>query len=97
MINTLVVPISVSQNNLQVPISLYDDSTIQMELSQKIEVVHRDVDYYEGDYIVTPSVHVEQVLETNEKYMSDDVTALKVPYYETSNLYGMTVYIGEGD
>lgn len=94
MINTLVVPITVSQNNLQVPMTLLDDSTIHMELSQKIEVIRRDVDYYEGDYIVTPSVHVEQVLDTNEKFLTDDVTVLKVPYYETSNEYGMTAYIG---
>lgn len=47
---------------------------------------------YDGEYVVTPK-SVEQTLPTNEKYMEDDVTVKKIPYYETSNLYGETVFI----
>lgn len=51
---------------------------------------------YTGEYVVTPLTAEEQVLETAEKIMTDDVRVLKVPYFETSNLYdGITVYIGE--
>lgn len=52
------------------------------------------VDYYEGPYEVTPKAHEEQILPTNNKAMSDDVTVHMVPYYETSNLFdGKTAYI----
>ena len=51
---------------------------------------------YEGDYVITPLVHNEIVLETNGKRMTDDVTIRKVPYYETANFSGgNTAYIGE--
>ena len=51
---------------------------------------------YEGPYTVTPLAHYEQTLETANKTLVDDVRVLKVPYYETSNLYdGITVYIAE--
>ena len=48
---------------------------------------------YDGAYTVTPKAHVEQVLETAHKLMSDDVTVFEIPYFETSNLNGTTVYI----
>lgn len=48
---------------------------------------------YEGEYIVTPKAHAAQVLPTKEKYMLDDVTVLKVPYFETHNDNGLTAYI----
>ncbi len=51
---------------------------------------------YDGNYVVTPLAHAEQVLPTNNKRMTDDVTVLRVPYYETSNEHGLTVYIASG-
>lgn len=50
---------------------------------------------YEGEYIVVPSTRDEQTLLTKNKLMAEDVTVRRIPYYETSNLYGKTVYIGE--
>lgn len=63
-------------------------------------VIHegQSYDVYDGQYEVTPSAHNQIVLETREKLMADDVTVLKIPYYETSNESGLTVYIaGEDD
>lgn len=48
---------------------------------------------YTGEYTVTPRARQQVVLDTQGKRMSEDVTVLKVPYYETGNLYGDTVYI----
>lgn len=49
---------------------------------------------YEGEYEVTPKLHITQTLDTDGKYMRDDVVVLEVPYYETSNESGgTTVYI----
>ena len=52
------------------------------------------VDDYDGDYIVTPIPYNSQTLETKDKRMLEDVTVLAIPYYETSNTSGLTVYIG---
>lgn len=51
---------------------------------------------YTGQYEVTPSVNGEQVLETKDKYMADNLVVLEVPYSEVSNTAdGITVYIGK--
>ena len=51
-------------------------------------------DPYGGPYEVTPSAESDIVLATKKKSMLDDVTVFKIPYYETSNESGYTVYIG---
>lgn len=48
---------------------------------------------YDGDYDVTPRSYA-QTLDTNDKYMREDVTIRQIPYYETSNDFGETIYIG---
>ena len=50
-------------------------------------------DIYTGEYEVTPK-SFEQELLTKSKNMKNDVLVHKIPYYETSNLTGTTVYIG---
>lgn len=54
-----------------------------------------DIDYYRGDYTVTPRAFNEVILATRGKAMIDDVTVLEIPYWETSNPYGKTFIIGE--
>ena len=48
---------------------------------------------YNDSYIVTPHIY-EQTLNTKNKLMKENVSVLAIPYYETSNLSGKTVYIG---
>ena len=48
---------------------------------------------YDGAYEVVPKAYEEQTLLTEGKIMTDDVTVFRVPYFETSNLSGETVYI----
>lgn len=51
---------------------------------------------YPGPYVVTPRAHTPVELETQYKLMNDNVLVLKVPYYETTNLFdGKTAYIAE--
>ena len=50
-------------------------------------------DTYDGGYVVTPKTY-SQSLSTKNKLMKEDVSILEIPYYETSNLSGKTVYIG---
>lgn len=49
---------------------------------------------YTGAYDVTPDPDVMQTLLTAGKQMTENVTVQKIPYYETSNIDGTTVYIG---
>jgi len=48
---------------------------------------------YQGSYEITPKTH-SQTLPTENKIMKENVFILEIPYYETSNLSGKTVYIG---
>ena len=48
---------------------------------------------YEGEYTVIPKANAPTVLETAGKTLNKDVTVTKIPYYETSNPTGDTVYI----
>lgn len=50
------------------------------------------IDDYEGSYAVIPKVD-EQILETRNKFMLDDVIIHKVPYYEADNQIGTTIFI----
>ncbi len=50
---------------------------------------------YDGTYEVTPQTNTPVTLNTAEKYLSEDVTVKKIPYYEVDNESGgTTVYIG---
>ena len=48
---------------------------------------------YSGDYNIIPKTQ-SQTLETKNKLMRDDLSIKEIPYYETSNPYGETIYIG---
>lgn len=51
-------------------------------------------DFYEGDYTVIPRVY-QQILETKDKVMLDDVTVEVIPLSKVLNLQnGYTVTIG---
>lgn len=50
-------------------------------------------DEYEGDYDVIPKTYM-QTLDTDNKVLRDEVRVHEIPYYETSNVDGVTVYIG---
>lgn len=49
---------------------------------------------YDGEYIVTPKPFNSQTLYTAGLIMQHNVLVHKIPYYETSNVTGDTVYIG---
>lgn len=50
---------------------------------------------YAGDYNIIPKAFKTQVLETENKIMTNNVTVNEVPYFETSNDSGTTVYIAK--
>ena len=73
------------------------------ESNQKFDVSFGELQYvapgaeavYAGSYDVTPKIG-EQILATKKKYMKNDLTIQKIPYYDVSNSAGgSTVYIAE--
>lgn len=64
------------------------------QLSGTLDLFESDYAPYVGAYTVTPRVDSATVLETKDRVMSDNVTVLEIPYFETSNTSGYTVYIG---
>lgn len=56
--------------------------------------IDRHFDPYRGDYDITPK-YIEQVLETRNKVLTDDVTVYSIPVNVTTNPQGgNTVVIG---
>lgn len=52
------------------------------------------VNPYEGSYTVVSKPFKDEVIETKNHSMTSNITVLKIPYYETGNETGYTVYIG---
>lgn len=88
--------INIAVRSKELPITICDirrTEPISIEIAKGRS---EPIEEYKGDYIVTPLAKNEVVLQTEGKKMRDNVTILKVPYFETSNLSGgNTVYIGE--
>ena len=49
---------------------------------------------FDGDYTVIAKPFQSSTLPTQGLKMRDDIVILEIPYYETSNVSGKTVYIG---
>jgi len=76
----------------------FEEPEVNFTIEESIIISGETYDVYRGEYVVTPKKDQQTILETKEKLMADDVTVLKIPYYETSNESGLTVYIaGEDD
>lgn len=50
---------------------------------------------YNGSYSVKPKAFEDITLPTANKLMKNNVTIEKVPYFETSNETGTTIYIAD--
>ena len=89
------MPVELSGGTLKIisfDIGFEAESEMSGQFDKFTEVSSQEYPYYGGEYEVTPSVD-EQVLETKDTIMADDLTIKSVPYYETSNVNGTTVYI----
>ena len=56
---------------------------------------HAGVEYYKGDYAVTPKVQ-KQELATRQKFLTENVKIKEIPFFFFFNVEGgATVYIGK--
>lgn len=53
------------------------------------------IEVYHGTYEITPNAHAQIELNTEGKKLERNVVVDTIPYYETHNENGITVYIGE--
>ena len=82
--------------------SLSPDLEITGELSAIDNVVAGEItipvaasiEDYKGSYVAVSKPFEVTILETEGLRMAQDVTIEQIPYYETSNESGYTVYIG---
>ena len=94
-----IAELGVSSADVQMDVSVetYDLGVASMSADLNIEspivIGGSGLPAYDGEYIVTPKAYEDQTLATKNKRMKDNVTVKAVPYWETSNKYGETVYI----
>lgn len=62
----------------------------------EFKVIHTgDAEIYTGSYVAKPKAYVEQILNTANKLLVDNITIKEIPCFEQRNEYGNTMVIGE--
>jgi len=70
-------------------------SVTELSLSGELHIPPEvPVENYYGNYEVVSKPFVDDTLKTGGLRMTQDITIKKIPYYETGNESGYTVYIG---
>lgn len=94
MYRTVTIEPVIHSSLIEVTAELFDSTiSASAEFAMPVKIYNIDPEYYQGPYTVTPRAHNQTVLETDGLMMTDDVTVLEVPYFETSNTSGFTAYI----
>lgn len=75
------------------------DTMLDMDIEGDIGIIKFDISSgdvqkpYTGNYEVIPKI-VDQVLETKNLSMTEDVTVKEIPTHKVSNEFGTTIIIG---
>lgn len=81
--------------------TLNGNLSIESELHGSLTVgdIHMDggYDFYSGEYEVLPKANENTILPTKNKILEENVIVLDIPYYEVSNVDGITIYIGKDE
>ena len=90
--NVLYLDVFMSESSQDLDITL-ESGTQELDI-EMVGGSEGRLPYYLGEYVVDPR-KVEQILETKNKSMRDDVTVNPIFYAETTNLSGgLTAVIG---
>lgn len=77
----------------------YEVSAVTSPVIYEVEaltetVIKREaVTDYDGPYTAVPGTE-PVTLKTRDRYLTKDITVFQIPYWETSNTSGTTVFIG---
>lgn len=85
---------------VHIPLKIEEQKNVSLKVSESenIKLTIKEgsggaLPVYTGDTVVIPKT-VEQVLETANKSVLSDINVLGIPYFETSNVKGITAIIG---
>lgn len=70
------------------------EKVVKMRVDDAVMIGSGDSEPYVGDYTIVPKT-TAQIMQTRGKTMLDNVTITEIPYYETDNSKGTTVYIAK--
>lgn len=85
------VDIDVAESVQQFDLSVLENE-FPIEVDVATPVVASTAADYDGSYVIIPKVE-SQTMPTENKRMRQDVLVREIPYYEVSNVSGLTVYI----
>lgn len=82
------------KGTLSKPITLSGSLSKPQALSGtlNLKTIGSDFPDYTGDTVIIPTTS-DQLLETSNKIVRDDILVEKIPIFETSNEYGVTFII----
>lgn len=81
------------KGNLQTSVDIKGFLTTETRMNGNLLIGTDAQTTYGGSYTITPSTN-EQLLNTNNKIMMNNVHVNAIPYNETPNEFGNTAYIG---
>lgn len=85
-----IIPASIVEANVSFPAGV-EELNYQIPVGIDSRIVVNN-DYYTGNYTVEPSANQDIVLPTAHKVMREDVTVVRIPVWETSNVSGGTTF-----
>lgn len=72
-----------------------EDNTFESSVLDEVVIVGgEELPTYQGETDITPKPREDILLETANTRVLDNIIVREIPYYETSNISGKTVYIG---
>ena len=87
-----VYKVEVVEDNV-IDVCLLDNNS-DIDVSVDVAVSALPPSDYEGPYTVIPVAFSDIPLQTRGKTLNNNITVKEIPYYETSNVSGLTIYIG---
>lgn len=84
------IPLSVREEQI-IGIKIEEANTISLKVDEHSGGIYP---IYEGETVITPKVHESTTLDTSRKVVMDDIVIEEIPYYETSNVKGITFIVG---
>lgn len=76
---------------IHIPLKIVDEPVIKLKVSDSGGGIFP---IYSGETVITPKVREQTELETAKKTVLQNIVVEEIPYYETSNIKGITFIIG---
>ena len=76
---------------IHIPLVVREEEQIKLTIS---EGSGGEYPIYTGETVVTPKVRESTELETSNTTLLQNIVVEEIPYYETSNLKGITFIVG---